>query len=197
MSKGRLTRHWILDTALDLSSELGLDGLTFGVLAKRAGMSKSGLYAHFKSKESLQQDVLAAAAARFIDVVLSPSLKQPRGLPRLETMFSRWLRWAVAEFSGGCLFMAAATEFDDRHGPVQDALKGYLRDMLGAIARAARIAVEEGHVAPSLDVEQFAYEFWGVLLAHQHYQRLLGEQDADARASRAFRSLIAQAQGAT
>ncbi|MBT3222107.1 MAG: TetR/AcrR family transcriptional regulator [Proteobacteria bacterium] len=190
MGKGAKTRDTILDQALDLSSEVGLEGLSFGVLAKLAGMSKSGLYAHFASKESLQCDVLDTAAARFVDVVLSPALKQPRGLPRIQKLFHLWLKWENEQLSGGCIFVAAATEFDDRPGAVRDSLTGHLRDMLGGVARAARIAVEEGHFHADLDAEQFSYEFWAVILAHQHYRRLLDYPDARERANRAFDSLI-------
>ncbi len=190
MGKGQQTRQTILDQALDLSSEVGLEGLSFGVLAKLTGMSKSGLYAHFDSKESLQCQVLDSAASRFIDAVIAPALKKARGLPRIETMFERWLRWETDEFSGGCPFMGAASEFDDRSGPVRDHLKKHLEDMLGAVARAARIATEEGHFRADLDDEQFAYEVWGQLLAYQHYGRLLGRPQAAARAKRAFRGLI-------
>lgn len=190
MSKGDETRNAILSHALDLSSELGLEGLTFGVLAKSAGMSKSGLYAHFDSKEHLQCQVLDAAATRFIDVVLVPALKHPRGLPRLEKLFDNWLQWETDELRGGCLFVAAATEFDDRTGLVRDRLIGHLQDMLGGIARAARIAVEEGHFDPDLDTEQFAYELWAVLLAYQHFARLFGDPAASVRARRAFASLV-------
>lgn len=190
MGKGANTRHTILNQALDLSSEVGLEGLTFGVLAKLMGMSKSGLYAHFDSKESLQCDVLDTAAARFVDVVLSPALKEPRGLPRVKKLFEMWLKWENEQLTGGCLFVAAATEFDDRPGPVRETLIGHLRDMLGGVARAARIAVEEGHFHPDLDPEQFSFEFWAVLLAHQHYRRLLHFPDARQRANRAFNSLI-------
>lgn len=190
MGKGEQTRHAILDQALDLSSEVGLQSVTFGVLAKLTGMSKSGLYAHFDSKQSLQCEVLDAAANRFIDSVIAPALKRPRGLPRIDKLFERWLRWETDEFSGGCVFMAAASEFDDRPGPVQDRLKSHLEDMLGAIARSARIAVEEGHLRPDLDDEQFAYEFWGLLLAYQSYGRLLGRPKARSRATKAFAHLI-------
>jgi AcrR family transcriptional regulator len=190
MGKGEATRQAILDQALDLSSEVGLEGLTFGVLAKLTKMSKSGLYAHFDSKESLQCQVLDNAAARFIDAVIAPMLKQPRGLPRIEMMYERWMLWETEEFSGGCPIMAAASDFEDRAGPVRDHLKKHLEDMLGSIARAASIAVEEGHFRPDLDVEQFAYEVWGQLLAYQPYRRLLGRPQARSRAEKAFRGLI-------
>jgi AcrR family transcriptional regulator len=190
MSKGESTRSSILHRALDLASEIGLEALSLGGLAKRVGMSKSGIYAHFESKEELQRQVLDATAARFIDVVVLPALKQPRGLPRVEALFAGWLRWSTAELPGGCPFIAAATEFDDRPGPVRDTLVAHLRDVTGMVARAARISVEEGHFRKDLDVDQFAFEVWGLLLAHHHFCRLMRKDDARTRAGRAFADLI-------
>ena len=190
MSKGSQTRQAILDRALDLSSELGLEGLSIGRLAKQVGMSKSGLYAHFESKESLQQQVLDTAAERFVDAVLAPALKQPRGEPRLRTLFNRWLRWESEELSGGCPFIAAAVEYDDRAGPVRDCLVGHLRDLLDSIARTARSGIRAGHLRADLDLDQFAFEYWGILLAHHQFGRLLDSAESEARARRAFDDLI-------
>lgn len=190
MGRGAETRAAILDEALMLASRVGLEALSIGVLAKRTGMSKSGLFAHFASKEGLQRDVLAEAAQRYTEVVLRPALKEPRGLPRVERLFERWLHWGTETFSGGCPFVAAATEFDDREGPVRAAVRGHLRDLLGAIARAVSIAVEEGHLAADTDPEQVAYELWAILLAFHHYERLLGDGAARARAEAAFAALI-------
>jgi AcrR family transcriptional regulator len=190
MGKGAQTRESILRQAADLSSTLGLEGLSIGVLAKEAGLSKSGLYAHFRSKEQLQRAVLDATAERFIDVVISPALKQPRGRPRLQALFDRWLHWEESVFSGGCVFMAASVEFDDRPGAVRDSLRGHLRDLLGAVERAASIAVSEGHLAAELDTAQFAFDFWSLLLGYQSYSRLLDDADARARAESAFANLL-------
>ncbi|MCB9640400.1 MAG: TetR/AcrR family transcriptional regulator [Myxococcales bacterium] len=193
MSKSEETRSSILHQALDISSEVGLEGLSLGILAKRVEMSKSGLYAHFSSKENLQCAVLDTAAERFIDIVLSPALKQPRGIPRLKALFERWLQWEDDEFSGGCLFITAATEFDDRPGPVRDRLVDHLRDVLDAIARAADICKKEGHFRSDLDTEQFRYDFWGVLLSYQHFRRLLQHPQARDYAHRAFERLVSSA----
>lgn len=190
MSKGKETRNHILRQALDLSSEVGLEGLTIGALAKRVGMSKSGLYAHFESKEDLQNRVLNAAAERFVDAVLAQAIKRPRGLPRVQALFQRWLEWATEELSGGCPFIAAATEFDDRPGPVRDQLVAHIRDVPKSIARAAQISIEEGHFRDDLDADQFAFEFWGILLAYHNYARLMRRDDARKRASQAFENLI-------
>jgi AcrR family transcriptional regulator len=193
MTKGEQTRTAILSRALDLATLRGLEGLTFGILAKQARLSKSGLYAHFESKEHLQCGVLDAAAARFVDVVLAPALKRPRGLPRIEHLFDRWLDWGRTEFSGGCPFVSAAADLDDRPGTVRDCLVAHLQDLFGTISRAARIAVEEGHFDESLDTGQFAYEFWGIIVSDQHYLRLLGAADSDERAHKAFRGLVQRA----
>lgn len=193
MAKGEETRKAILNVAVDLSGQHGLEGLTIGMLARRAGMSKSGLFAHFGSKEELQCAVLDAAAERFVDLVVAPALKQPRGLPRLETLFERWLDWETRATSGGCPFIAASHEFDDRPGPVRDHLVGHHRDLLGAITRAARIGVEEGHLRSDLDLDQFAYEMWAILLAYQSFARLVRIDDAIGRARDAFASLVRSA----
>jgi AcrR family transcriptional regulator len=195
MSKGEDTRSSILRQALDLSSEVGLEGLSLGSLAKLVGMSKSGLYAHFDSKEDLQSQVLDSTARRFVDVVVAPALKKPRGLPRVKALFERWLGWSTNELSGGCPFIAAATEFDDRSGPVRDTVVAHLRDATGTIARAAQISVEEGHFRANLDLEQFAFDFWAILLAYHQFHRLMRQADARKWANRAFASLIKNAKG--
>lgn len=192
MPKGETTRNAILDRALVLASEVGLEGLTIGSLAKQAGMSKSGLYAHFGSKEELQCHVLDAAAERFTDVVLKPAFVQPRGLPRIRTMFDGWLEWIAAVFPGGCPFTAAATEFDDRPGPVRDKVLDHVDRMLEMMARASRFAVAEGHFHPGLDPQQFAFEYWSLLLGHHNYCRLRQDDRAEERTRRAFESLVAR-----
>ena len=190
MSKGEDTRRSILQQALELASELGLEGLTFGTLASRVGMSKSGLYAHFSSKEDLQAQVLDAAAAHFVDVVMARVLKEPRGLPRVRCLFEQWVIWATRELSGGCPFIAAASEFDDRPGLVRDRVVSHLRDVTGTIARAAQIAVEEGHLRPDLNLHQFAFDFWAILLALHGHARLGLSDDPFKLAERAFERLL-------
>ncbi|MBU2499903.1 TetR/AcrR family transcriptional regulator [bacterium] len=190
MSKGETTRAAILDQALDLASEVGLEGLTIGVLAARVGMSKSGLYAHFSAKENLQCEVLDAAAERFARVVVARAFAEPPGLPQLTIMFDRWLHWNTTEFPGGCLFSAAAGEFDDRPGAVRDRIARHVDALLTVISSAARFAQDEGLFRDDLDPEQFAFEYWGLLQAHHLYVRLLGAEDADRRARTAHAGLI-------
>src|SRR5690242_1048156 len=128
MSKGDTTRNRIVETALRAASVDGLEGITLGKVAADVGMSKSGLFAHFDSKEALQIDVLAAAAKKFTDVVVAPALAAPRGELRLRALFEHWLEWEQHEsLPGGCVFMHAAAELDDRPGPARDALVGQQR----------------------------------------------------------------------
>ncbi len=191
MSKGETTRAAILDVALARASRVGLGALSIGELAKEAGLSKSGLFAHFSSKEDLQIDVVHKAIARFIELVISPALKQKRGEPRVRALFSNWFEWSRAsELPGGCLFIAAASELDDQPGPLRDLLLASQKDWLGVIAQAARVAIEEGHFRKHLDAEQFAWQVDSFILGYHHSARLLRSKDADQRAQSAFESLI-------
>lgn len=192
MSKGEETRRAILADALAQASTLGLAGLTIGSLAKRTGLSKSGLFAHFASKEALQVAVLEDARDRFVSTVVSPALRRPRGAPRVRALLEGWLQWAQADFQpGGCIFVAAAAELDDQPGPVRDRLVAIERDWMDALQTAARIAKEEGHFGGGVDVRQWAFEAWGVALAYHWYSRLLRAEDAAERARRGFERLLA------
>ncbi len=190
MRKGELTRQAILGRAVSLASEVGLDGLTIGRLADDLALSKSGLFAHFQSKEALQVQVLDAAAERFLEVVVRPALKAPRGEPRLRALFEYWLAWPQAvPQPGGCLFVAAAVELDDRPGPARDALVRMQRDWLDTLATAVRAAVTEGHFGPATDPEQFAFELYGIMLGCHHAARLLRDPRALTHARVAFDAL--------
>ena len=193
MTKGEDTRRAILSRALDSASTFGLEGLTIGELAKQAGMSKSGLYAHFASKENLQCQVLDAAAERFVDVIWPQVLMAPRGLPRLERLFDRWLHWDTEEMRGGCPFVAAAAEFDDREGPVHDRLVAYQDELFRTFGRTVELCIDEGHFRPDLDVRQFVFDFWGVLLSYHYFARLLRDGEARDKARQAFVTLTRQA----
>ena len=191
MSKGDETRRTILADALAQASALGLTGLTIGSLAKRTGLSKSGLFAHFASKEALQIAVLDDARDRFVTTVVSPALKEPRGEPRVRALFERWMRWEKAEFQpGGCVFLASATELDDQPGPVRDRLVEIQRDWGDALETAARIAKEERHFRADLDVRQWAFDLWGLMLAYHWHARLLRAEDAAERVRRSFERLL-------
>lgn len=191
MSKGDRTRKAILSDALAQASVRGFMGLTIGSLAKKAGMSKSGLYAHFDSKEALQIRVLEEARDRFVADVVMPALRAPRGEPRIRALFARWLEWEQSEaLPGGCPFIAVAAELDDQPGPVRDHLVQSQRDWVDTLRGAAAIAVAEGHFRADLDVAQWAYELWGLVLGYHWYARLLGVADARERLERAFDALV-------
>lgn len=193
MGKGADTRTTILDRALAMASRVGLEGLSIGTLAEDLGMSKSGLFAHFRSKEALQVQVIEAAASRFVDHVIRPALKAPRGEPRVRDLFERWLAWAHdGDTPGGCLFITASVELDDRPGPARDALVRLQRDWLDTIANVVRTAVSEGQFRGEVDPEQFASELYGVMLMYHHASRLLRDPKADARARAALDALIAR-----
>lgn len=191
MGKGEITRQTILDRATAVASQAGLDGLTIGKLAHELELSKSGLFAHFGSKESLQVAVLENAAERFVEVVVKPALRAPRGEPRLRALFDCWSLWPKkSRLPGGCVFVAAAVELDDQPGPARDCLVRQQRDFLGLIATTVRGAIAEGHFRKDLDVEQFAHDFYAVMLGYHHAYRLLRDPRAGKRAARAFEALL-------
>jgi AcrR family transcriptional regulator len=169
--KGDRTRAAILDHAVDIASLEGLEGLTIGRLAENLGMSKSGLFAHFGSKEELQLATLEAAGERFLDQVFRPALKAPRGYPRLLALCDGWLEYVERDvFPGGCFFAAASFEFDGRSGPVRDAVEATMNDWVAAIETAIRMAKQEGHLRADVDPAQIAFEinalFFGANFAH-------------------------------
>lgn len=194
MRKGEETRRSILNTALALASEVGLEGLSIGLLSERVGMSKSGLFAHFASKENLQLAVLDEAVRRFIEFVIAPALREPRGEPRVRALFERWLAWGSQDFlPGGCLFMSAAMELDDREGPARDRLVSCQKDWHETLAQAVRIARSEGHFRADVDEHQWAFELFGVVMSCYFHQRLFRDPCALDRARRAFDGLVRNA----
>jgi AcrR family transcriptional regulator len=191
VSKGAETRGVILDEAARLARRVGLGGLTIGSLATQTGMSKSGLFAHFGSKESLQLQVVEHDTERFTLEVIRPALKEPRGEPRLRALFTRWLAWDSAE--GGCPLVAAAFELDDQPGPLRDRLVADQRDWADTLAMVFTGGITEGRFRPDADPRQFAQDLEGVMLAYHLASRLLGDPEARARAHRAFENLLAAA----
>ena len=170
--KGERTRQSILERAVDLASVEGLEGLTIGRLADELGMSKSGLFAHFGSKEELQLATIEAAGQRFVSEVLRPALAEPRGYPRLIAICRSWISYVRRNvFPGGCFFAAASFEFDGRPGAVRDAIVRAMDDWIGTLERAIRMAQDEGHIDSSVDPKQLAFElnslFFGANFAHQ------------------------------
>lgn len=188
MGKGDETRQVILAEAAVQASRLGLAGLTIGSLASGAGLSKSGLFAHFRSKEQLQLAVLDHNRTRFIDTVVRPALATPRGEPRVRALFERWLDWGLQP--GGCLFVNSTFELDDRPGATRDWLVSDQRDWLDTLAQVFRTGITEGHFRADADPDQFATEEWGAMLAFHSQRRLLSDPNAGDRALRTLDRLI-------
>ncbi len=195
MSKGQATRQSILEHATCLASRIGLEALSIGKLAEALHLSKSGLFAHFRSKEALQIQVMEHASERFVETVIKPALKAPRGIPRLQAIFERWKKWPEAcSLSGGCLFVAAATELDDQPGPARDYLVQQQKDWQESLATIAKTAISEGHFSDDVDPEQFAFEFYGIMLVYHFTMRLGIDPEANLKADRAFKALITKSQ---
>ena len=191
MRKGELTHQVILERATALASRVGLEGLTIGALATELKLSKSGLFAHFHSQAALQLQLLEHGAAVFVERVIRPALAEPRGQPRMRALFERWLDWTQSSpLPGGCLFVQAAVELDDRPGPVRDRLVQFQQEWLGVIATSMKHGIAAGAFQTAADPEQFAHDMYGVMLAYHHAARLLRDPRAETRARRAFDALL-------
>ena len=190
LQKGQQTRAAILDSALSLASQMGLEGLSIGALAEVAGMSKSGVFAHFGSREELQIAVIREYHRRFEEEVFFPAMREPRGVPRLRALFERWLRRVSVEVDSGCIYISGAVEFDDRPGPVRDALVSMVRAWHDALQRAIRIAIEDGQLKADTDAQQMLFEMHGLILALHHDARLMRTRDAPRRARTAFERVV-------
>ncbi|MBS0448048.1 MAG: TetR/AcrR family transcriptional regulator [Proteobacteria bacterium] len=188
--KGRQTRAAILDAALALASQMGLEGLSIGALAEVTRMSKSGVFAHFGSREELQISVVREYHARFEEEVFNPAMRLRRGLPRLRALFDRWVRRVAVEIDSGCIYISGAVEFDDRPGPVRDALVTMVQTWQTALERAIRIAVDEGHLRSDADPQQVLFEVHGLILALHHDARFLRHPGAVERARKAFERVL-------
>jgi AcrR family transcriptional regulator len=192
MGKGSETRERILEQAVRLASRDGLEGLTIGTLSSELGLSKSGLFAHFGSKDELQMQVLQAMTARFEDTVIRPALAAPRGEPRLRALFDKWIEWADDPgMPGGCPLMTASIEFDDRPGPQREFLASAQQRSFEFMTKAVRLAIEAGHFRADLDPAQIAFEFDSLIHGYNYASRLLRDPKAGERVRTAFERLLA------
>jgi AcrR family transcriptional regulator len=190
LQKGRQTKAAIIDAALGLATQIGLEGLSIGALAEVMQMSKSGVFAHFGSREELQISVVREYHARFEEEVFYPAIAAPRGLPRLRTLFDNWMKRTTVEIDSGCIYISGAVEFDDRPGPVRDALASSVNTWLTAMRRAVEIAVQEGHLRADTDADQMAFEIHAQILALHYEARFLRSPDSTRRALRAFEGIV-------
>lgn len=191
LQKGLQTKQAIVDAALGLAAHIGLEGLSIGALAEVAQMSKSGVFAHFGSREELQISVIREYYARFQDEVFEPAMSVPRGLPRVRALFSNWMKRVAVEIQSGCIFISGAVEFDDRPGPVRDALATSVKVWLEAMYRAVVQAKEEGHLKEDADEEQMAFEIHGLILALHYEARFLQNPNSIGRADKGFENVLA------
>jgi AcrR family transcriptional regulator len=190
MRKGELTRAAILDMALELASRDGLEGLTIGLLADKMNMSKSGVFAHFGSREDLQLEVLKLYHQRFEQEVFFPSIKEPRGLPRLRAMFARWITRVSEEIASGCIYISGAVEYDDRPGPIREELVSMVAAWQGALLRCVEQAIDTGDLEEGTDAHQLVYEMYGLILAVHHDARFMRTPGSVERARVGFNRLI-------
>ena len=190
--KGQQTKAAIVDAALGLATQIGLEGLSIGALAEVMRMSKSGVFAHFGSREELQISVIREYHSRFEEEVFYPALEKPKGMPRLKALFQNWMNRTSVEIDSGCLYISGAVEFDDRPGPVSDALAGSVQTWLAALCRAVVQAKEAGHLAQDADEHQIAFEIHGLVLALHYEARFLKTPGSVARANTGFVNILAR-----
>ena len=190
LPKGQQTKTAIVDTALRMAAQVGLEGLSIGALAEAMEMSKSGVFAHFGSRDELQISVVREYYARFEREVFQPAMEQPRGLPRLQALFEHWMRFTSAELDSGCIFISGAIEFDDRPGPVRDALAEAVDAWIDAMTRAVAQACEEKHLDAGADPSQIAFEIHALILALHYEARFMRRPGSLGRAQQGFVNIL-------
>jgi AcrR family transcriptional regulator len=188
--KGGVTRARIVARAYEVSGQHGLDAVTIGELASELRLSKSGLFAHFGSKENLQLAVLEAGALDYETQVFHPALASPRGVPRLLALFNNWLDWIDAKPRRGCIFLSGAMDWDDREGPIRDALVGWFEQLQQVLERAFRLAVAEKHISKHADIELLACEFHAIVMKYHLDSRLLRRKPARERATKSLNRVL-------
>lgn len=189
MTKGEDTKNAILEVGLDMASQLGLECVTIGALAKTAKMSKSGLFAHFASKENLQMEILRYAGHLLAESVVVPALKIQAGIPRIKGLVVNWINWG-SSLTGGCIFVSASTEFADRPGKVRDFLLYQQEEWIDCLRQMAESAVRVGDFREDSDCEQFAFDLYSLLLGFHLYYKLLNNAETKHRQEAALERLL-------
>jgi AcrR family transcriptional regulator len=194
MAISNTTRRRILDAGLAMASQSGLEAVTLGVLASNVGMSKSGLFAHFQSKQAVQLSLLEHSDKFAVPVVIEPAMNFPEGLPRLKALVANWFGWAPrAGLPGGCPVAASLFEYDDVPGPVHDKVQEIEVRWRGLLSNLVAQAIERRHLRSDLDIDQFVWELFGIYLSHHVSYRFLKSPDSDQRAQTAFEALLSRA----
>jgi AcrR family transcriptional regulator len=173
-----------------LATQIGLEGLSIGALAEVTQMSKSGVFAHFGSREELQISVIREYHTRFEEEVFYPAMQEARGLPRVRALFANWMKRTSIEIDSGCIYISGAVEFDDRPGLVRDALVSSVKTWLAAMRRAVVTAKEEGHLRADADEDQLLFEIHGLILALHYEARFLKNPGSIERANAGFDNIL-------
>lgn len=190
LKKGSVTKSLILDAALEISSTAGLEGLTIGVLADKVGMSKSGVFAHFGSREELQVEVVRAYHQSFQELVFVPALLKPKGLARLNYMISAWLKMSVGEDTSSCFFISGAAEFDDRRGIVRDELVNSVQQWRAALLRAIKESIAVGHLQKKTDAQALLFQIYSIVLGAHHDSRFLDNPKGLSIANKLIKEIL-------
>jgi AcrR family transcriptional regulator len=189
MIKGNTTKHTIIETGLEVASRFGLECVTIGDLAKKIKMSKSGLFAHFQSKENLQIEILEYASKEFSNYVVIPALKTKRGIARIKKLVNRWIDWSY-KLSGGCIFVTTSSEYSERPGKIRDVLLQQQESWIDCLRRVAISAIKSGDFSRDIDCDQFAYDLYSLLLGFHYYDRLLNDKKSKKRQNIALERLL-------
>jgi len=189
MTKGEDTKRTILDAGLKMATQLSLEAVTIGNLAKATQMSKSGLFGHFQSKENLQVEILKHAGELFAEVVVIPALSQEAGIPRIKSLVNNWIAWSN-RMTGGCIFVSSSTEFSDRPGKVHDFILAQQEAWIDSLRRLARSAIRVGDFRQNIDCDQFAFEMYSLLLGFHYYDKLLNSEETRKRQEIALEQLL-------
>ena len=189
MTKGEDTKRTILDAGLKMATQLSLETVTIGNLAKETQMSKSGLFAHFQSKENLQVEILKHAGELFAQSVVIPSLLERAGIPRIKALVNNWIAWST-RMTGGCIFVSSSTEFSDRPGRVRDFILAQQESWIDSLRRMARSAIRVEDFREDVDCDQFAFEMYSLLLGFHYYDKLLNSAETRKRQSIALEQLL-------
>jgi AcrR family transcriptional regulator len=189
MTKGKDTKHIILNAGLKMATHLSLESVSIGNLAKATRMSKSGLFAHFQSKENLQIEILKHAGELFFQGVVVPALMEKAGIPRIKALVNNWIGWSC-KMTGGCIFVSSSTEFTDRPGKVRDYILEQQEDWIDSLRQIARSAIRVGDFREDIDCDQFAFDLYSLLLGFHLYYKLLNNAETKKRQAAALERLL-------